>query len=680
MMTGLSLTWKQSARIAVTAFAVGLATGALQVREAFVTLRVEMRRLHADIHELTDPALSHAIALKDTRHAEDLISGIMHNPLVRRVAIFHDDQRSFLSRENPPHDSSRLTAWIAETLLSDVEGSQQILFDTDMRDTGRDDTFMHTGWTEVNLDTGEFADRLVTQAGWAITTAVAQAAVLATLLGLVFHILLTRPLIRLGHEIAAIDPNHLENREISIPDGHETDELGLVAMRFQETLSNLLDAQAWLRRLATHDPLTGLPNRAYLETAIGTEVAQAERAGTRGALMAFGIDNFKAVNDALGHSAGDALLIECAKRLRQCARESDILARFTGDDLALVAPAPQTPEGLAHLAERLIASMRDPFNLADETVYARISLGIVMFPGDGKDAQTLLSAVDTAVYAAKKLGGDRWQFFSQSLMDTAVTRIRTESALHRAAKSNEFELHVQPIYSADGPRLLGGESLIRWRREDRLVSPGEFIGIAESCGVIGQIGDWAIEESCRRLVDWHGRFGPLRLSVNVSPRQISDDSFPKRVAMIIEHSGVDPSSLYFEFTETSLMSDMARAVRLCSKFRAMGIAIALDDFGVGYSSLSQLHMLPIDLLKIDRRFVAALPNDHAVVSMVLALAHNRSLKTVAEGVETQPQFDWLAAHGCDAIQGYLLGRPEPPDAFARRLEQELDNESRSANS
>ncbi|KAA3654601.1 MAG: EAL domain-containing protein [Proteobacteria bacterium] len=417
-----------------------------------------------------------------------------------------------------------------------------------------------------------------------------------------------------------------------------------------------------VERLAHQDALTGLDNRYTLESRLDQSIADARRNGKKLALMFIDMDNFKAINDSLGHAVGDDFLIAIARRLRDNARESDIVARPGGDEFVLAITNIQAVSAAVRVVTDLFESLAEPVTLGAQQITPSASVGIAIFPEDGEDRVTLMKHADIAMYSAKNAGRDGYRFFDAAMTEAADERLRLEADLRRALKGDEFVLHYQPKVEAATRRLVGFEALIRWRQPDgTLVPPGRFIPLAEETGLIGPIGEWAMNTACQTLRRWHDAgLCKLGMSVNLSARQLRNPALPLQVQRALANSDIPPDRLELEITESVAMEDPARTVDILTALKALGIGLSIDDFGTGYSSLAYLKLLPIDCLKLDRAFVTDIetdPNDAAICAATIGLAHTLGLTVVAEGVETVAQARYLDGLDCDLMQGYYFSRP-----------------------
>ncbi|HEX5372052.1 MAG TPA: EAL domain-containing protein [Aquabacterium sp.] len=415
-----------------------------------------------------------------------------------------------------------------------------------------------------------------------------------------------------------------------------------------------------LARLANFDSLTGLANRHRFGEALSRMTQTGSPESRRCALMFLDLDNFKNINDSLGHAVGDLLLRSVGERIRQCVDESVLLARLGGDEFALLMPHPASVQAVAELAERLLASMNEPCQLDDVRVDVRASMGIALCPIDGDDPETLLKCADLALYAAKAAGRNTWRMFDAAMAESARNRVRLQHELGEALASEQFTIYYQPQWHLGEQAVVGFEALVRWHHAERgLIGPAEFIPVAEETGQIVPLGTWVLRQACREAAAWPAH---LRVSVNLSAVQFRSSAVVEVVMQALADSGLAPERLELEITESALIEDYEGAQATLMALRSRGVRVALDDFGTGYSSLAYLRHFQMDKLKIDGLFVRSLDSDteaQAVVTAIISLARALHLETTAEGVETRAQKLMLRALGCDDIQGYLVSRPMP---------------------
>ena len=422
--------------------------------------------------------------------------------------------------------------------------------------------------------------------------------------------------------------------------------------------------------LAHYDPLTGLPNRSHFRDQLAHELGVARRRQRALALLLVDVDGFERINDSLGFAVGDLLLLEVARRLRASLRSSDTVARLAGDEFAVLLPDVAREGDVARLAGIVRDKLAEPCELDGQRVYAEVSIGIVLCqPGDEElEPARLLGDAHLALRAAKEAGGGSVRFFAKDLGHRARERLALETGLRQALENEELLLHYQPRMACCGDRVAGAEALVRWRHPERgLVSPGQFIPLAEETGLIVPMGDWILRQACRQAVAWSA-ISPkdFRVAVNLSPRQLAQPDLVQRVIRILEDEGCSGQLIELEITESGIMDDLGEAARKLVDLTELGITVAVDDFGTGYSSLAHLKRFPLHALKVDRSFIRDLPDDKddlAIVHAITALADALGLSLVAEGVETQAQLTVLRTLGCPQIQGFIFGRPVAPQAF-----------------
>jgi len=465
------------------------------------------------------------------------------------------------------------------------------------------------------------------------------------------------------------------------------DEIGRLGRSFAAMADSLAQSHEQVRYLAYHDGLTGLPNRNMFKEYLAKSLARARRNDEQLALLFLDMDEFKQVNDTLGHEAGDKLLGMFSDALAAVLREGDLigrgsdpqddlLARLGGDEFIILLQAVAGPEEAAAAAARILEMLSRPFPVEGQQFYIGASIGITMFPQDGTGVDELIKHADLAMYAAKRRGKNNYQFFMQDMNVLAQARVRLEQRLRQAVENGDFELHYQPIMRIGHDRCEGVEALVRWRDEQsgELIMPDDFIPMAESTGLIIPIGTWVIEEACRQGAAWQSAGLPeLKISINASSLQLGHPGLPSLIERVLGETGLRADLLNLEMTETSIMSSGEQTMKVLERIKALGVSIALDDFGTGFSSLSYVRQFPIDHLKIDRSFVrdcVGNENQRSIVAAIIAMAHALDLEVVGEGVETPGELDFLQQLGCDLVQGFLWGRPLTADeleAFLREL-------------
>jgi len=447
--------------------------------------------------------------------------------------------------------------------------------------------------------------------------------------------------------------------------------------RYKEQLEMLLQQRtAQVDWLAYYDTVTQLPNRALFEDRLTQAVSVAKAAHQSLGVLFISLDQFKKVNDSLGHGPGDILLREFAERLKSCITKSDTVARFGNDEFALLRTQIDGTKDVIETIASLSQVLKFSFDLPGHELFATASVGVSLFPLDGEDCQTLLKNAGAALYKAKRSGGANYQFYTADMHELAAKRLALESSLRRAIQNEEFLVHYEPRVSVDSLTITGVEALVRWQHPQLgLISPSEFIPLAEDTGLIVPIGEWVLRAACLQGRRWRDQgFAPIQIAVNISARQFHDRDLSQTVIRILEETGLSPNYLELELTESSIMRDAEFAAEMLNRLKSMGINISIDDFGTGFSSLASLKRLPIDALKIDQSFVrdaTSDPDDAALVMAIITLAHNLRLKVVAEGVETEDQLRFLQLLRCDEIQGYFFSKPLPADRLTMIFEPQI---------
>ncbi|HYC37666.1 MAG TPA: EAL domain-containing protein, partial [Usitatibacter sp.] len=419
--------------------------------------------------------------------------------------------------------------------------------------------------------------------------------------------------------------------------------------------------QQRIQHLAYHDNLTGLPNRSLLQDRLAHSIARAERGNKKVAVLFIDLDNFKNINDTLGHDVGDELLRQVARRLSECVRLEDTIARQGGDEFIILLDSLDDGRGASVVAQKVLNALRRAFTLGGTEQHVSGSVGIALYPEDGRDPQTLMKNADTAMFHGKGLGKNTYQYFTAQMNVAVKRRMTLESALRRAVMQKDFALEYQPQVDLESGQIIAVEALVRWKTEEgTIVMPGDFIPLAEETGLINEIGEWVLREGCRQAKEWEDMgLERRRMAINLSARQF-DRAFLDMVTRVLVDTGLDPTRLELEITESQVMRQTDGMISLLTKLSQMGIHLAIDDFGTGYSSLSYLKRLPIQKLKIDQSFVRDItvdPNDTAIVVAIINMAKSLELDTIAEGVETAGQLALLRSKGCRVGQGYYFSRP-----------------------
>jgi len=438
-------------------------------------------------------------------------------------------------------------------------------------------------------------------------------------------------------------------------------------------------ANKQLRHLATHDALTGLPNRVLLDDRLAQAIAHSQRNGHLFALLMVDLDRFKLINDSLGHRAGDELLQETARRLTGVARAIDTIARSGGDEFVMILHPIDAREDAELLAQRVIEALKPTIRIAGVDIHTSPSIGIAFYPADATTTETLIARADAAMYSAKQRGRNNAQCFAPGMDTQSQDKVRLESDLHEAIALKQFELDYQPKVDVKSGAVHSVEALIRWRHPQRgLISPKEFIPLAEDSGLIGPIGEWVVREACRQAKAWQRKGLPqVRVAVNLSAWQFRQENLLATIRQALLDADLDPSYLEVELTESAVMTNPEESVSILEQLSKMGVLVSVDDFGTGYSSMSYLRRFPIDKLKIDRGFISEImtrPDDASIVRAIVSLAHSLRLKVVAEGVETPDQLEFLKTLGCDQYQGFHFSTPVSAADFEELLRRQRDDQ------
>jgi diguanylate cyclase (GGDEF)-like protein len=507
-------------------------------------------------------------------------------------------------------------------------------------------------------------------------------AVLAMLLlGIVLSLLVSRGLVSPIRKLAGWAREIERGNFEKCLDSARSDEVGELIRGFGRMGEAVQRHHDDVRRLAYLDSLTGLPNRLMFRELLDRRLAEAQGHGTPLALLFIDLDDFKRINDTLGHDSGDEVLVQAAERLRRCLLDAEaaargeepMAARFGGDEFVVLVGGDDAREHAAHLSEAILATLRESFVANTRQVFLNASIGITVFPDDATTSHMLLKNGDIAMYQAKVHGKNCYRHFSARMTRAAEDRMALEQDLRGAITRGEFSLHFQPIIALEGHQLRGAEALLRWQHPERgPVPPAVFVPVAEDCGLIEEIGIWVLREACIAALEWRRPDGSMPfLAVNLSGRQLRRARLTGEVAQVLQDTGFPAGRLHLELSENTLIGDEPAIVGQLTELRALGVQVWLDDFGTGFSGLSHLRRVPVDGVKIDRSFVTDLltdPDDLALTSAIIAMAHSLGMVVVAEGVESEGQLDVLRERGCDFAQGYWLGRPLTANGFAQRLE------------
>lgn len=657
-----SLTWKQTNLVVFTAlfFAV-----AIFIIEILIVVTTERQSLISSQQELLDsveqPAANAVWALDDNL-ARQTLEGVMKVDHVGSAKITLDDNSLFVNLGSSRPEPSDTFGDISLKLFGDLKQISRPLQRPFYFEGAQKEQLI--GTLTINYDTRELTQSLISQLQFSFAATLARALFLTLVLSIVFHRFLTQPIARISEAIDKIDPESPDENMLPVSANHKDDELGLVTSKFNQILKQFSQTQSKLRKMATRDPLTGLPNRTLLLETIAVTIQRARVHRRNFSLLFIDLDRFKNVNDSLGHAVGDQFLARIARILEQVVGDKGTVARLGGDEFVILADEIQSPTQAADFVDKLLVQLNTPVQLNEHAIHPAASIGISIYPEDGLSAEDLIRHADIAMYSAKAAGSNQWAFFKQQMTERAAVRLRTEASLHDAIRNNEFLLHFQPKVNIETGELMGCEALIRWQKDGRLISPMSFIPVAEETGIIIPIGRWVIEQSCRVLRRWQKRYNfSTPIAVNVASQQFADASLVPDIKQMALRYQIKPELLEVEITETSLMNDIELAISKLEQLKSAGFGIAVDDFGTGYSSLSYLRHLPITTMKIDRCFVTDLPHESAIASTILMLGRQLDLKIVAEGIENEQQLEWLKQNHCAIGQGFYFSQPLSLEEF-----------------
>jgi diguanylate cyclase (GGDEF)-like protein len=580
--------------------------------------------------------------------------------MVQEAVLIGENGNVLAQDKKPIQDRSEALEWIITNFIGEeIKGERNLFIE-------KNNTKRNIGVLSIKLNLSPIAQEFLKVATSVIIIGLLQALTIALILLWLSSWLLTSPLLRVTDSISKIDPENPDPNALSNLKIHYKNELGQLVTHINLMLQGLIKAQVQLRHLATTDPLTNRPNRALIVDRLSEAIKKAERTKTKVAVLFVDMDRFKNINDSLGHDVGDILLIEVANRLVGALRSSDSIGRLGGDEFLIVIEGHSSLNAIIKAVERIDQAISHPYFLESHEIRTSGSIGISIYPDNGADTSKLMRCADLAMYEAKS-SGNNWHFYAKDMSDRVEARLRIEAALNYAVERDEFHLNYQPKLDCQSGKLVGCEALIRWNNNPEPISVEGFIKVAEESGLIIEIGEWVLETACKQIKTWEKDYSGVSIAVNVSARQMQEKNYVERVLAMIKKHNVNPRFLELEITETVLMKALDESFIALKQLRQHGIRVSIDDFGTGYCSLSYLSRLPVDILKIDRSFVSGEQSSIAVLEMIVAMAKALDLKTVAEGVETQEQSDWLVKEGCDFLQGYLISKPIPADEFEKRF-------------
>ncbi|KPZ71996.1 MULTISPECIES: bifunctional diguanylate cyclase/phosphodiesterase [unclassified Shewanella] len=665
-----SLTWKQTNLVVFTALFFAIAIFVVEIALVVVTTKQQLTASQEELLNSVEQTASNAVWALDDKQTEQTLEGIIKIDNISSAVITLDDGSLFVTASNQPKQFSENYDNLSHFLFKDLNEISRPLYRPFYFEGNKKQQLI--GTLTIFYNTQEMTNNLFNQLQLGFIATLARALLLTLVLTIVFHRFLTQPIAQISEAIDKIDPDLPDENLLPMAKAHKDDELGLVTSKFNQILLQFSQTQNKLRKMATRDPLTSLPNRTLLLETLDVTIQRARVHKRHFALLFIDLDRFKNVNDSLGHAIGDQFLARVARILETVVGDRGSVARLGGDEFVIVADDIETPDQAADFVDKLQKQLNAPVQLNEHAIHPAASIGISIYPEDGPGAEDLIRHADIAMYSAKAAGSNQWAFFKQQMTENAAVRLKTEASLHDALKHNEFLLYFQPKLDLKTNRIMGCEALIRWQKNGELVPPMSFIPIAEETGIIIPIGRWVIEQSCKVIREWEKKYNyAIPIAVNVASQQFADASLVSDIKQLALRYQIRPELLEIEITETSLMNDVDQAIAKLEQLKSAGFGIAVDDFGTGYSSLSYLRHLPITTMKIDRGFVSDLPHDASIASTILMLGQQLNLDIVAEGIENQEQLTWLQQHNCQIGQGFFFSKPLPLDEFEAQYFTEM---------
>ena len=669
-----SLTWKQALLafkttlfFAITIFVIEFIAATKSEQFSLLSQQQQL------IHRLEQVSLQNQ-STKAVEIAEKLVDLSLNLPWVRSVEIELSNGGRFFSAnklEQPTHSIvSRGVAYLVEHPVSSTHllYQKRFIFEKVSSKTTK------KPFARVTLNYNEhfISSQLAQHLKYSLFLSLAGALVLTILLAVAFHQFLTRPVLHICDSMENISPEAPKDSLLPRLPKHGKSELGRLVTKFNQVLIQFDATQSKLRKLATKDILTGLPNRTLLLETIHIAIQRAKTQRRTFAIFYIDLDRFKNINDSLGHTIGDRYLTRVARTLKRYTGEKGVVARLAGDEFAIVVNDIQDPNRAGEFARKLLKQIQQPLQLNGHELHPDAAVGIALFPDDGHTAEDLIRRAETAMYNAKNLEFGNWEFFNHKMTENAVASLELEAELHstivRELESekplNELQLFYQPKIDLSTGKISGAEALIRWQKDGKLISPGVFIPVAEESGLIIALGRWVVRNVCLTLAEWTKSYNQVpRIAINIAAKHFVDPNLIKQIKATTQTYNVSPELLEIEITEGSFINNIQLAIARIEQLQKAGFKVAIDDFGTGYSSLSYLKLLPINTLKIDRAFIEGLPENDAIAKTILMLGQQMNFEIVAEGIDEKKQLEWLKQHNCQIGQGFLFSKPLPKEEF-----------------
>lgn len=660
------LHYKLAKNAVLLALVLGLLISGSQVFYDLINERNRIDQYVTDILKSTRSAAVDAAYELDTFYSQSIVDGLVEYEAIANISIY-DDRNNLLAFAGIPTDKLEID-WISNFIIDAQDTYRTTLIKLETAET--------VGYFSAVVNANVLGNNFLTRAKVVFISGFIRSMILMLIFLILFYFVLSRPLLKTIREISQIDDaenNSSENFGFSLMD--RNDELGELVESFLSLLTRRKQAEEKLRHMAFHDALTNLPNRALLLDRLTQTNLSAERNKFYGALIFLDLDNFKNINDALGHPAGDKLICQAGTRLKEEFRAEDTVGRLGGDEFIVLLPnlgiTLEDAELKAHeQAQKILHCFSKPYPLNGQELIVKPSIGITMFPLKNSNSDDLLKQADTAMYQAKMNGGNNYRFYQDDMQQQVNNRLSIEKELRQALINDEFVLHYQPQCNSIG-EVIGAEALVRWIHPVRgLISPAEFIYIAEASGLIIALGEWVLKTACNdvKLLTESRGSSINRISVNVSALQFYQENFVDEVKRVLSETGADPHLLTLEVTESIMIGKIQETIAKLEALQAIGIDFSIDDFGTGYSSLQYLQHLPFNELKIDRSFIKNIKSsksESAIVTTMIAMARNLNMRVVSEGVETRKQLNFLKKKGCELYQGFYFSKPLPITEFKR---------------